>query len=305
MPKALNQHLLVAGGSRPGNLHDGPTLVAYSPWNDGTPLPANNTMLDYSVLLMYDDDFGTNRMNAHSYCDYWYGGAWLSKDNRQSVAISGAKGRGLQWYGYNNGESTFNVMFNVPAPIEPEDHGPRQSYAHPLLLFYNPQDLIDVANGTKQSWEPQPYAAMDLQEYFFFPNNHTPEYIEKYKGAGGIAFDRESGILYVFERGVTGNDNSVSIVHVWQLNSVSSAGKSMNNDRMELYYADASLFFKADKVINHATIEVYTAIGQKVADFEISEKSFAQFNLSITNGMYIVKVQFGSKAMSQKIWVGN
>jgi len=290
-PYQINGHLLIAGGSRPGNLHNGPTLVAYSPWNDGTPLPGNNTLLSYTPLLMYDDDFGTNHLNGYSYCDYWYGGQWIRTGNRQSVVISGMKARGRAWYGYNNGESTFNVMMNVPTPDEPEDHGPRQSFAQAMLLFYNPQDLIDVATGIQNTWEPQPYAVLDLNDYFYYPNNYDPDYIYRYKGAGGMAYDRERGTLYVTERGVTGNDNTVAIVHVWQINHEASCEESASQDNIKVYYSQGYMNIISDEILKNATVQVFDISGKLMTLFEIKNSNCANFAFSASEGVYIVNLK--------------
>ena len=303
LPQAIDGHLLVAGGSRPGYLHNGPTLVAYSPWNDGTPLPQNNTELGFTPLLMYDDDGGENFLNGYGYCDYWYGGAWIELGSRESLVVSGAKGRGREWYGYNNGESTFNVMMNIPTPEEPEDHGPRQSFAQAMLLFYNPQDFIQVANGSREPWEPQPYAVLDPGEYFYYPNDHTPEYIFGFKGAGGMAFDRENSLIYVLERGVTGADNTVAIVHVWQINQSANTKTSEMNEKIEMFYAQGQLNIRSETLIEEAAIQVYDLQGKRIAAFRMEKSNHASFRLAATKGLYIVSLQTPNIVRNRKILI--
>ncbi len=303
MPHTVNNHLLVAGGSRPGYLHNGPTLVAYSPWNDEAPLPQNNAELSHTPLLMYDDDGGSNFLNGHGYCDYWYGGAWIDLGSRESVVISGAKGRGREWYGYNNGESTFNVLMNVPTPDEPEDHGPRQSYAQAMLLFYNPQDLISVSNGLMESWEPQPYAVLDINDYFYYPNNYDPDYIYRFKGAGGLAFDRDRSMLYVFERGVTGDNNTMAIVHVWQINHEVSTNEFIANDNITAYYSEGNLHIHSEDVLKHAVIQVFDIPGKLIASFEMTDSCCESFSLSAPEGVYIVSIKTETSAKTTKVMV--
>lgn len=303
LPTAINNHLLVAGGSRPGNLHNGPSLVAYSPWNDGTPLPPNNTYLNFTPLLLYEDDYGTAWLNGHGYCDYWYGGSWVNAGTKQSIVVSGAKGRGREWYGYNNGESTFNIMMNIPTPEEPEDHGPRQSFAQAMLLFYNPQEILDVASGSLQTWEPQPYAVLQLEEQFYYPNNHNPEYISEFKGAGGMAYDSDRNLLYVFEKGVTGNDNSVSIVHVWR---VETQGTSIGNHQLNMpsiHYNGIELCIFHKEFSGAAKVEIFSASGMLIHTYTSQNSRHHCKRLHLSAGFYLVQVKIGDLFAIQKFIV--
>ena len=71
---------------------------------------------------------------------------------------------------------------------------------------------VMLANGQVQSWEPQPYAALDLTGSFFNPEIDLANY--KFELAGAAAYDRERGLLYIIERLA---DGYKSIVHVWRL----------------------------------------------------------------------------------------
>ncbi len=303
MPSPINGHLLVAGGSRPGNFHNGPSLVAFSPWNHGLPLPPNNTSLDYSALLLYDDDFGTNFLNGHGYCDYWYGGAWLYTAERQAVAVSGLKGRGREWYGYNNGESTFNVLLNVPTPIEPEDKGPRQSFAQAMLLFYDPGELALVANGLSPSWQPQPYAAYDPANEFFYPNDHTPAYISGYKGSGGMAYDHERQIIYLLERGVTGIDHSVSLVHAWKLESQGTSTNDRLQNHIKISYNGYELCISLALTSGETKVEIFNAAGKRLTSSTYQDMQHNCKPLRLAAGLYLVKVEHGGLLFSKKIIV--
>ena len=82
----------------------------------------------------------------------------------------------------------------------------------PQILFYNPADFVAVANRQVQSWEPQPYAALDLTESFFDPEIDLANY--KFELAGAVAYDRERGLLYIIERLADGYQ---SVIHVWRI----------------------------------------------------------------------------------------
>jgi len=81
------------------------------------------------------------------------------------------------------------------------------------IIFFNPADLAAVARGDIQTWEPQPYATLVLDDYLFNPEINPGEY--KRDLVGAVAFDREHGRLYVIERLA---DGYKSVIHVWAVN---------------------------------------------------------------------------------------
>lgn len=299
MPVPINGHLLVAGGSRWGDVHHGPTLLAYSPWNDGSPLPADNAHLSYTPLLMYDTDAGTHRLNGHEYCDIWNGGAWLSAGSEEAIAVAGNKARGISWYGYNNGESTFNVMFNLPTPIEPEDHGPRQSHENPMLLFYHPADLQNVANGTMETYEPQPYAVLEIQDELFYPNHDDPAYGMKYRGPGGLAFDRQNGLLYLMEQNATGYDTTEAIIHVWKI--IPEAGINENITGNINIFSYGNVIHVNLNAYYEAGIDIINLMGQTIYTETTEGKAERLINTQLPAGIYLVRVTAKNKTFSKKI----
>jgi len=87
------------------------------------------------------------------------------------------------------------------------------------IIFYNPNDLARVASGQLQTWEPQPYATLDLDDVLFLnPAGIEPEMLStgvqrKYR-IGDVAFDRANGLLYVLELFA---EQAKPIVHVWRV----------------------------------------------------------------------------------------
>src|SRR3989344_765804 len=67
------------------------------------------------------------------------------------------------------------------------------------MLFYDPKDMADVANGTKSSWIPQWYAKFDMTPYFL--RNYAPTFLTTGSGAEVVlmTFDRNNSLLYVSE----------------------------------------------------------------------------------------------------------
>ena len=84
-----------------------------------------------------------------------------------------------------------------------------------MILFYDPADLAAVAVGQMGSWEPQPYATWNIDEYLLDGPGYDYER-GKRQLLGACAFDSANGILYVFERMVA-EDEEKCVVHVWKL----------------------------------------------------------------------------------------
>ena len=80
------------------------------------------------------------------------------------------------------------------------------------ILFFDPAELGQVALGELQTWQPQPYAALDITPYLYEPELDHGEY--KRDLIGAAAFDEQNGFLYVFERLA---DEYKSVIHVWQV----------------------------------------------------------------------------------------
>jgi len=80
----------------------------------------------------------------------------------------------------------------------------------PAVLFFDPADLARVAQGEMETYEPQPYALLDLSQYWLDPETDLEIY--KRDLVGAAAFDRENGLLYIIERLA---DEYRSVIHVF------------------------------------------------------------------------------------------
>jgi hypothetical protein len=211
----------------------GPALLAYGLGNDGDPPAEGSTLEDVTLLLLYGtqepgnleivSDEGT-AMNGFSEADEWSGVEWLTVGGRSAVVFVGTKAVGDTWYGYSNGVE--HPTSGDPSEEFPEipawPYDQRGWWAEDIeaeLLFYDPADLAAVAHGEMQSWEPQPYATMALDDYLFDPGYDYER--GKMTLLGDSAFDRQNGYLYLFER--MADDEDKSIVHVLK---VGGAGDS-------------------------------------------------------------------------------
>ncbi len=203
--------LLATGRYRDGGWSgQGPALFAIAPWTQGNP-PAHNTVLEATPLLLYSSTFYEDptdyKMVGYHNSDEWAGGAWLSAGDRSAVIFAGTKGTGNCWYGLTDG-----TVWPDEAPYPSDPNNERGWWSTSFvarIIFFNPDDLAAVAAGTMQPREPQPYAYLDLDDRLF----HIQRAQQK-DHLGAIAFDRDHGLLYVFE---PFGDDEQPIVHVWAI----------------------------------------------------------------------------------------
>ncbi|MBN1580270.1 MAG: hypothetical protein JXA89_06175 [Anaerolineae bacterium] len=196
--------ILAAGRFRDGGQGaEGPSLLAIGPWNDGNPPPSNGT-LSTTPLLLYDNvlDPSPNAMNDYHHSDEWSGGAWLTTGDKAAVVFVGTKGQGDCWYGCADG---------TDAPPWPDDcnRGWWSTTFVGQILFYDPGELAAVAQGTMETWEPQPYATLNIDDVLFKSRSS-----QEWHHVGAMAFDRQRGLLYVAEPLV---DEDRPIVHAWRV----------------------------------------------------------------------------------------
>lgn len=230
----------------------GPALFAYRPWlADGSPSPSG-THLEETALLLYENADATEEivrsLNGYQHPDEWGGGAWLTTSSgKQAVLFAGTKSNGTKyWYGYINPQGPqhvcvdeevtgFTLCRNADGTACPkEDFAGCCSAAEGTcvsnrgwwttrfdaeFILYDPADLAKVATGQLESWQPQPYATIDIDEHLYLV---PPEWdrIEVGWGdqrrtrIGDVSFDRTSGLLYVLELYA---DRAKPIVHVWRV----------------------------------------------------------------------------------------
>ncbi len=244
---------LATGRFRDGGMGGmGPALFAYRPWlADGSP-PVSGTHLSESVLLLYENSYNTEAithcLSGYQHPDEWEGGAWIATlSGKTAVLFAGTKGTGAKyWYGYINPsgpaypcvEEEMNGDFPTcrladGSPCPPEDltgccdpdvdcvsnRGWWSARFDAQLILYNPDDLALVAAGKMESWEPQPYAVLDIDEHLYL-NPPESDRIELGWGdqrrsrIGAAAYDRQNGYLYVLELYA---DGAKPVVHVWRV----------------------------------------------------------------------------------------
>lgn len=223
----------------------GPNLIAYRPWVDaaGTPAAAD-AQLAQTTLLAYEDSYTTSDVTYHSldnyqHADEWESGAWITTTTgKEAVLFAGTKGTGDKyWYGYASIDGAGGPCVSPSDPrcyladgssCPPADlaecHGTSDrgfwsSRFDAWLILYDPDDLASVAAGTMESWEPQPYAHIDIDQHLFMnPDNidiaTLGEGDQRRFRIGATAYDRANDLLYVLELYA---DGAKPVVHVWRV----------------------------------------------------------------------------------------
>ena len=249
-----NGRYLATGRMRDGGQGGmGPTLFAYTPWNpDGSP-PADGTHIAETTLLRYANAYETpnieRSMNGYQHADEWEGGAWLTTPSgKEAVLFTGTKSNGTKyWYGWINPDGPEEACVDLEyvgefltcrmadgSSCPPEDftgccdegagtcityRGWWSTRWDAQIIFYDPADLARVAAGEIESWEPQPYATLDIDEHLYLD---PPQWDEVNLGwgdqrryrVGAAAYDRGNGRLYVLELFA---DGGKPVVHIWQV----------------------------------------------------------------------------------------
>jgi len=221
--------LLASGRAREGLWSGrGPGLFAYRP-ADLDSLPAAGSVLnDVVPLLLYGEqnsgqpDIISSPSQAvldYKEADHWWGGAWLTNDDGAAVVFAGTKALGNEWYGFANGVVWEHDCAEDNPPTCPDvpdwpydNRGFWADSYQAQLIFYDPAELAAVARGELNSWEPQVYDTLVLDEYLLDPTLDHGEY--KRDLVGALAFDRENGYIYLVERMA---DEYRSVIHVWEI----------------------------------------------------------------------------------------
>jgi hypothetical protein len=227
----------------------GPALYAYKPWTEhaGVP-PEDGATLPAVTLLLYESSEVTetfeHALAGYQHPDEWEGAAWLTTASGDSaVLFAGTKSTGTQyWYGYINPSSpdepcvdgemvdTFTVCRMADGTpclesdlVECTGHSDYRGWWttrwDAQFILYDPVDLADVATGVTESWAPQPYASIDIDEVLFAnPSGVESDMLgsgdqRRYR-IGEAAFDRDNGLLYVLEQFA---DGAQPVVHVWHV----------------------------------------------------------------------------------------
>lgn len=230
----------------------GPALFAYRPWQDDGSPPPSGTHLAETPLLLYENAYNSadivRAMAGYQHPDEWEGGEWLTTgDDREGLLFAGTKSNGAKyWYGYINALGpdhpcvddevtdfvTCRLASGAACPAADfvgccdesagtcvSDRGWWSTRFDAELILYDPAALAHVASGAMQSWQPQPYARLDIDDHLVLNPPVWDEItlgtgVQRRYRIGDAAFDPAHGLLYVLERYA---DGGKPVVHVWQI----------------------------------------------------------------------------------------
>ena len=206
----------------------GPALYAFAPFSKASPPAAGDTVQRIVPLLLYGRDDpalpeivveDSIRMRLYQPADQWSGATWLSSGDASAVIFVGTKAMGNNWYGFGNGVVWPDEPPYPPVPDPPfDDRGWWCDSIRAQIIFYDPSELAAVAEGRLHTWDPQPYAVLDINDVLFDPGFDFPRYKRWLLGAA--CFDAVHRHLFVVERRA---DEEKSLVHVWEVSSGAAA----------------------------------------------------------------------------------
>ncbi|MFH1154547.1 MAG: hypothetical protein V1793_12095 [Pseudomonadota bacterium] len=188
-----------------GGFSRGPVLLAIDTYRYSSISPPANNELPTIPLIYYDEDHDT--YPDYKRKDEWFAGAWLSNGDKEAVVFLGTKCMGEVCYGTGDdcGDPCSQYKGYHCYPKEPQ------------MLFYDPEELKQVALGSKKPWEVKPYYIQAMSEW-----------IPRYDGCTetqGAAFDRQNGLLYIIEFAA---DNAKPLIHVFKVGQESKPAAPKN-----------------------------------------------------------------------------
>ncbi|MCB2206156.1 fibronectin type III domain-containing protein [bacterium] len=210
---------LVVGRFRDGGLSGlGPTMYAIP--SAGASPPGQGSELDFTRLLEYgpvqnsDNYHFPDAIDGYKHSDEWREACWLEAGEQSAIAVVGRKAFGDNWYGYHGEQMRHDwVIADVPYPefyeTDPDGKGWRAHLMRPMIVFYNADDLADVADGVSSPHEPQPYAALRIDGRIFFGSEQE---------IFSAAYDPINHFLYVLEF-VRSSEGSL-VAHVFETKEV-------------------------------------------------------------------------------------
>ncbi|MCD4749331.1 MAG: hypothetical protein K8R59_08150 [Thermoanaerobaculales bacterium] len=182
----------------------GPTLYAMAPWLEGNP-PVPGIDLDAIPLFFYrwfiectDNQFDFCDFDGYRVDDQWGGGVWIDAGDAMAILLFGLKGLGDNCYG--------DPGVECPTPACEPGRGYHSDPYEPQILFYDPSQVIEIVQGSRDPWDIQPYLVYSPELEVFDPDCGV---------LSAVAFDREHGLIYVAEQAA--GEWGDTAIHVWQV----------------------------------------------------------------------------------------
>lgn len=206
----------------------GPSLFVAAPWTQGNG-PTSGTALDNVQLIGYPPTHLYDKNYAHG--DGIMGAAWITMGKKASLVFAQNKGMRtrIAWsqdvtsqppqgdYPFESYKCP-NCNWDAETKEDTNYSPPTTDYkAYPYaanLLFYDTNDLVAVAEGTKRHYDVLPYARYNIERYL----KRTQGAVGKegnWRPLGGVAYDPGGHKLYAAEMAV--DTGAYPIIHVFQI----------------------------------------------------------------------------------------
>ena len=147
--------------------------------------------------------------------DRWGSVIWLDLPNVHGVLFPGQLASGHTWY-RNVANGYGNCSHGVGSPVDIT--GPVSTSAYPMLMIYNPADLVAVRAGTKTDYSVDPVEVVNLESRFGIQTSAINN-VGSAKSIVGSYFDTASRRLYIAapEADTTIPGLYNPLVHVFQI----------------------------------------------------------------------------------------
>lgn len=206
----LGGRILVSGKTRGAFFgSQGPTLFAFHPWDSENP----SGDLDAVQMLWYNIYFPDcagpgvgDKANCDypdfTMCDKWEGGAFVESGEKRAIILLGIKGLGDNTYG--------------PPPDSNACQDSQGYHCDPFerqIIFYDVDELGEVAGGIRDQWSVVPYTIWRPEEFYLSDSEG-----QTCGEVGGIAVNTEDQRVFMIEKGFGGHTNENSaVIHVWSV----------------------------------------------------------------------------------------
>lgn len=195
----LSGKRIATGQSREGGAYcRGPGLWAIDPGNYSNISPPTNDKLPAKALIFYATTEGDNFTN-YTTCDQYYGAAWVEAGGDAAIIYVGTHCEAGCYY---------DNAYICPS-----------AQTH-QLIFYDPDDLVAVAQGTVDPWDVSPVETKNLADLISY---HLPGWTHAGYARGGVAYDATGNRLYILQNRT---DGSYPLVHVFSITQSSTPASS-------------------------------------------------------------------------------
>ena len=179
-----------------------------------------------------------------------------------------------------------------------------------MAIFYNPDDLAAVANGTISSFEPQPYAAKRFDENIFWRNGKLME-------IASAVFDNINERLFVTE--FNGLNDGRLLVHVFEFKYYNEVEVNINLPEKYLLYQNYPNPFNPSTTIKYSiprsteyysvqqtTLKVFDILGREVATLVNKQQNAGNYEVifnasNLSSGVYFYRLQSGNFVETKKL----